>query len=83
MSTKSSIILTHDNNEHWYEETMSEHKDDDGNHTGYSIIVELSHESVELIEDDGEHFFFRLKPGTEMYEIIKATKGIDEYLARK
>lgn len=66
MSTKSSIILTKDN-EHWYEE-FSQIDPVTGDP---EIILEFDKKNIEIDTDNNNDLILILKPGCELYQIIK------------
>lgn len=68
MSTKSSIILTNDN-EHWYVELSQ--LDAMGEP---DIILEFDKKNIKIDTDDSDDLILILKPGCELYNIIKRIK---------
>jgi hypothetical protein len=78
MSTKSSLILTN-NNEHWYEET-NEPRYKDGKFEGFDIEIEIDKKSLfnlSLDEDDG--LLITIRGDSHLAKILhKYLKDVDE-----
>ncbi len=72
MSTKSSIFLTKDN-EHCYTES-SEPVFDGEKFLGDTIYLEMSKENLSFIQDDSQDLIVGIRPGCELYELIKSIK---------
>ena len=69
MSTKSSIILTKDN-EHWYEdcsEHLSENKD--------AIVLEFDKKNIRIdVNDEYDLVITLINPDSEIYDLISKLK---------
>jgi hypothetical protein len=76
MSTKSTIILTKDN-EHWYEET-NEPLGSPDNHLGYSIKMEFNRDTCSIEFLDSNYFIISINEPCHLQEIIKQMKGLDK-----
>ena len=58
MSTKSTILLT-DDNEHWYFDCSGVPDD---------IILEFNKDSIEVLMDDSDELIISIKTGTNLYK---------------
>jgi len=78
MSTKSSLILTN-NNEHWYEETNNP-RYKEGKFEGFDIEIEIDNETIikhELCDDEG--LFVTIKGDSNLAKILsKYLTCVDE-----
>ena len=77
MSTKSTIILTEDN-EHWYED-CSEYLETKEGKTEFAITLEFSKKNIEILINDTEDLvIFLNNPDSEIFKefqkIIKALR---------
>ena len=77
MSTKSTIFLTKDN-EHCYSDCAYPHykrspliSEHNPRFIGYSIFLEMSLKNIEICSLDEEDLIIEIKPGSELYNIIK------------
>lgn len=74
MSTKSTIFLTNDN-EHCYKETSEPNYDGNNNFIGFTIIMEFDKKNnINILEDCFSDLIIEIKPGSEIYNIIKSIK---------
>ena len=78
MSTKSSLILTNDN-EHWYEET-NEPRYKDGKFEGFDIEIEIDNKNlIEYNLDRDEGMFITIKGDSHLAKILhQYLKNVDE-----
>ena len=60
MSTKSTVLLT-DDNEHWYFDCSSVPDD---------IIIEIDKKNITILEDDEDNLIISIKPNTSLYEKV-------------
>ncbi len=78
MSTRSSLILT-DDNEHWYEETNSPNYKN-GEFQGFNVELEICIKNLveHYIED--ERLYMTIKGDTHLAKILhKYLKDVEEY----
>lgn len=73
MSNKSSLFLTKDN-EHCYTD-CSEPNFKDGKHIGDTITLEMSKSNISIVANDNDDLIIEIKPGSELYELIKMMKN--------
>lgn len=69
MSTKSSLFLTKDN-EHCYTDSSDPNFKGD-EYIGDTITLELAKKNIKIISNDDDDLIIEIKPGSELYEIIK------------
>ncbi len=72
MSSRSSIFSTKDN-EHCYEECNQPHYVGD-KFIGNTIYLEMDKKNIEIDTNDGDDLIIEIKPGSELYELIKSIK---------
>lgn len=68
MSSKSTIILT-DDNEHWYSDC-----NEPNGELGDTVTIHFLKSNIEVICDDEDDLIFTLKPGSHIADIISIIK---------
>ena len=75
MSTKSTIFLTNDKNEHCYNECSEAHYIDD-KFIGFTINLEIDKDS--FLSADENLYNFEFNPETDMYNVLNAISYLPE-----
>lgn len=76
MSTKATIFLTNDHNEHLYTDCQSPCKDEEGKYIGDSMTLEISKENIKILYNDDEDIIIEFNnPNSEIYKYLLKTKG--------
>ena len=70
MSTKNSLFLTKDN-EHCYADCSQPNYNERGDYIGDTITLEIDKKNIEIITNDEDDLIIEIKPGSELYELIK------------
>ena len=74
MSTKASLFLTNDANEHCYFDA-SQPVYKDGEYLDDTITLELNKKNIRIIANDDEYLIIEIDPGSEIFELIKMMRN--------
>lgn len=74
MSSKSTIFLTDDWNEHCYEDCSQPNFDSNKNYIGDTITIEMAKENISVVCNDIMDLVVEIKPGCELYQYISKLK---------
>jgi len=74
MSTKCTIFLTEDYDEHFYEDVSCKQFKNDG-FIGNSLILEIDMKNINILSSDSDSLVIEFKnPESEIYKLLKAIK---------
>lgn len=74
MSTKASLFLTNDADEHCYFDS-SQPVYKDGKFLDDTITLELNKKNIRIMCNDYEYLIIEIDPGSELYELIKMMRN--------
>jgi hypothetical protein len=78
MSTRSTLILTNDN-EHWYKETNSPRYDDQDKFIGWDVEIDINDKNIMWHDEDDGSTSITIKGGSQIARIISHhLKNVDE-----
>lgn len=78
MSTKSTIFLTEDHDEHCFTDCNNPRQDVYGNYIGDDLFIEIDTRSISYRGIDDKYIILGIKAGTEIHAILCAARKIDK-----